>query len=159
MVGIARKLQVHQKTLEYHYRAHVQKRKLISSYYVSWMGGSKPGGPSQVLLTCLIFKDLGDDLQRLQRAVSRIPFLRSEYLTEAGTYVALLLTPVKEAVTVLNYINEEVPELHDRVQVGYIKMDQSFQFEVPAHLYRKGWTFDLKAAKARVSRLTKRSGR
>lgn len=152
VVGIARKLRVHQKTLEYHYRAHVQRRMLISSYYVRWMGDPDSGKP--VMLTSLTFRDLGDDLQRVQRAVSKIPFLWSEYLTEDGAYIALLLTPVMETITLFNYINEEAPDLHGRVQVGYVNTDESVGFAVPSKLHDHQWASDLKA-KAKVAGLVR----
>ena len=156
VVGIARKLKVHQKTLEYHYRAHVQKRKLISSYYFRWIGKPKAES-SSVLLTVLLFRDLGNDFQRVQRAVSKIPFLWSEYVTKDDRYVALLLTPVREAVTLFSYINEEAPELHDRVQVGYVSAGETVSFPVPAHMYKRGWAFDAATAKARLARLVKKT--
>ena len=156
IVGIARKLRVHQKTLEYHYRAHVQKRKLIS-YYVKWVGEPEETESPAVLPTVLLFSHLGNGLPQVQNAVSKIPFLWWESLTENGSYIALLLTPVREAIDVFDYISREAPDLHDKVQVGYVKVEDSAIFAVPNHLYNRGWTFDRHAARARIAKLTRKS--
>jgi DNA-binding Lrp family transcriptional regulator len=156
VAGTARKLKVHQKTLEYHYRAHVQRRKLIPAYYVRWMREHEKSPAHSVMLTRLVFRDLGDDFQRVQKTVSKIPFLWSEYLTEDGTYIALLSVPVKEAVTVFNYLSNEVPALYDRVDVSYINRDESMLFTVPYQMYDTGWAFDVQEMKSKFAKSIKK---
>lgn len=156
VVGIARKLRVHQKTLEYHYRAHVQKQKLIASYHMRWVGEPDGKDSPAVLLTALRFKDLGEELQRVQNAVSKIPFLWRESLTEGGEYIALLVTPIREAVNVLSFVSEQAPNLHEKVELGYISAADSTIFGVPSHLYKNGWAFDARAAKTKIAKLVKK---
>lgn len=148
VVGIARKLKLHQKTLEYHYRAHVQKGKLIPAYVVRWTRDVEKSVAHSVMLTRLVFRDLGDDLEEIQLAVSKIPFLWSEYLTSDGTYIAILAIPVKEAVTVFNYLGREAPGLYDRVEIGYINRDEAFLFTIPYQMYDSGWLFDARKTKS-----------
>ncbi|MDV3278710.1 MAG: hypothetical protein LYZ69_09665 [Nitrososphaerales archaeon] len=156
IAGIAKKLKVHQKTLEYHYRAHVQKRKLIPAYFVRWMRDVEKSVAHSVMLTRLVFRDLGDDFAKVQLAVSKIPFLWSEYLTEDGTYIAILCIPVKEAVTVFNYLSGEVPGLYDRVEIGYINRSEASLFTMTYQMYDSDWRFDPVKMKAELARAVRR---
>jgi hypothetical protein len=50
--------------------------------------------------------------------------------------------PVKEAVTVFNYLSREAPGLYDRVEIGYINRDEACLFTIPYQMYDSGWLFD-----------------
>jgi len=73
IVGIARKLKVHQKTLEYHYRVHVQKQKLIPAYVVRWMRDIERSMSHSVVVMRVTF-----------RGLSAIDFLKTQTSGSVG---------------------------------------------------------------------------
>ena len=151
LVSIAKKVKVHAKTLEYHYRAHVQEEKLIPSYYLRWMHDIERSIAHTVLETRLTFRNLGGAFSRVQRVVSKIPFLWAEYVFKDGTYTAFLVAPIREATTSLDYLNSELPDLNDKVQMSYVKKNEASLFTIPYEMFKDGWTYDLKKAKLAVS--------
>ena len=156
LVSIAKKVKVHAKTLEYHYRAHVQEHGLISSYYLRWAHDVERSITRSVLVTKLTFRDLGPDFGRVQRVVSKIPFLWAEYVLKDGTYVAFLYTPMREAATTLEYLSSEVPDLYDRVQMSYLTKKEANFFTVPYEMFSDGWNYDLKKAESAVESLRRK---
>jgi len=151
LVSIAKKVKVHSKTLEYHFRAHVQNEKLVSSYYLRWAHDIESNVSRSILLTILKFRNLGSALGRVQRVVSKIPFLWAEYMFKDGTYTAFLYTPFREAMTTLDYLNSEVPDLHDRVEMSFVKKKEASLFTIPYEMFEDGWNYDLKKAKSAVA--------
>ncbi|MDV3244292.1 MAG: hypothetical protein LYZ66_03840 [Nitrososphaerales archaeon] len=156
LVSVAKKVKVHAKTLEYHYRAHVQEEKLISSYYLRWAHDIESSIAHSVLLTKLTFRDLDGVFRRVQRVVSKIPFLWAEYVFKDGTYVAFLHIPIREAVTTLDYLNSEVPDLYGKVQISYVKRNEACLFTIPYEMFKDGWNYDLKKARSAVANLRRK---
>ena len=150
LTGIAKKLKVHQKTLEYHYRTHVQKCKMIPSYRVSWAQDTSNRPARSTVTTRLTFHDLSKQrLSEVQGSISRVPFLWAEDLLQSGTYVATLHVPVTELLGVSSYINESVRGLDSKVDVGFIKSADTSSFTVPYGQYGKGgWRFDIQEMKS-----------
>ena len=143
IVGIARKLKLHQKTLEYHYRTHVQKQKLIPTYVVRWMRNIEKTLAHSVMVTRLTFKRLTtNDFLRVQAAVSKIPFLWAEELLHDGTYVATLCIPVQETLSTFDYLNSQVPDLSEKVQLGFIDQGDAWLYTIPYQMFQKKWKFD-----------------
>lgn len=157
VVGIARKLKVHQKTLEYHYRSHVQKQGMISSYRVRWMHETERSVAHSVMLAWVVFKELDSDFERAQAAISRIPFLWAEYLLKDGAYAVLLSIPVKEATATFDYLAEAVPQLDGRVEIKYVKRDREMLYTVPFHMFDGRWVFDLEATKSKLAAMSRRT--
>ncbi len=145
IVGIARKLKVHQKTLEYHYRVHVQKQKLIPAYVVRWMRDIERSMSHSVVVMRVTFRGLSaSEFLKTQAAMSKIPFLWAEELLKDGTYVATLCVPVQENITTFNYLNGQIPNLDERVQVGFISPRDAWLFTIPYHMFEGKWIFDSK---------------
>jgi len=144
IVGIARKLKVHQKTLEYHYRVHVQKQKLIPAYVVRWMRNIERSMSHSVVVTRVTFKDLSaSEFLKTQAAMSKIPFLWAEDLLKDGTYIATLCIPVQENFTTFDYLDSQVPNLGEKVQVGYVSPRDAWLFTISHHMFEGKWKFDL----------------
>lgn len=156
LVSIAKRVKVHAKTLEYHYRAHVQERGLISSYYLRWAHDIERSITHSVLVTKLTFRDLGDDFDRVQRVVSKIPFLWAEYVLKDGSYVAFLYTPMREAATTLEYLSSEIPDLYGRVQMSYLTRKDAKLFTIPYEMFNEGWNYDLKKAESAIEALRRK---
>lgn len=156
IVSIARKLKIHQKTLEYHYRAHLLKQRLVPSFVVRWSPGPVNTEAGPTMIGILMFSRLGPRFDEVQRAVSKIPFTWAESALKDGRYVATVCIPVNEAVPVYSYLDSELGDLSDKVEIGYLKRSERRAFSVPAHLFNEGWTFDVDGAKQRFSRLYKK---
>jgi len=149
VVSIARKVKVPSKTLEYHYRVHVLEEALISSYLVRWMHDIE----SSVQLTRLTFRGLGSSFRRVQRVVSKIPFLWAEDLLKDGSYIATLCIPVREANATLRYLNREVPDLYGKVEVSFVERQEAGLFTIPYETFKDGWVYDLKKAESAVGKV------
>jgi len=144
LVEIGRKLKVNQKTLEYHYRTHVQKERLIPAYTVRWTQDIEKSLAHSIQIARLSANGLSsEEFIRLQAAVSRIPFLWAEELLRDGTYIATVLIPAQEAVGTFDYISSEVPNLDSRINVGYIRPRDAYLFTIPFEMFENGWSFAL----------------
>ncbi|MDA4128246.1 MAG: Lrp/AsnC family transcriptional regulator [Thaumarchaeota archaeon] len=145
IVAIARKLKVHQKTLEYHYRAHVQREKLIPGFVIRWTQDIEKSLAHSVVLARITFSGLGRaEFVEAQAVISRIPFLWAEDLLSDGTYIATLCIPVEEVLTTFDHINKQLPDLNSSLDVGYIKVSDAWLFTIPYNMYGdKGWKFDV----------------
>ncbi len=146
LTGIAKKLKVHQKTLEYHYRTHVQRWKLVPSYRIRWAQDTSKRLIHSLATTRLTFNGLSrTELASAQAAVSKIPFLWAEDLLESGTYIATLYVPVTDLISTFAYINDALPNLRLKLDVGFIKPSDASFFTIPYNMYHKdGWKFDLR---------------
>jgi DNA-binding Lrp family transcriptional regulator len=142
-VSIAKKLRVQQKTLEYHYRVHVQKEKLISSYVIRWQHDVETSVSHSALLARLTFRNLGASLPMVQRVISKIPFVWAEDLLDDGNYIATIVIPVLEATSTFDYLNSQVPDLYGKVELSFVKRSEASLFTVPYQMYDKGWKYDL----------------
>ncbi len=142
LVSIAKKVRVHSKTLEYHYRAHVQKEKMVAGYLVRWMHDVETSVAHAVQLTRMTFTDLGDELGAVQRAISKVPFLWAEEVLKDGKYVATLCIPVRETTTTLDYLNSQVPDLYYSVGMALVKRSEASWFTIPYNLFKDGWVYD-----------------
>ena len=156
LASIARKVKVPSKTLEYHYRVHVQEQELIPGYVVRWVHDIESTVAHSVLVTALTFRNLGSAFGRVQRVVSKIPFLWAEYAYRDETYLAFLYTPVRETEATLRYLSSEVPDLHRRVEISFVEKREASAFTIPYEMFRNGWIYDLSKAKAALSKLNRK---
>ncbi|HME19432.1 MAG TPA: hypothetical protein VKF15_06845 [Nitrososphaerales archaeon] len=143
-VGIAKKLKMNSKTLEYHFRTHIVGRKLIPRYRVRWMRDLTRSVGHATLIAVLTFRKLHeDDYKKAQRVVSKIPHLWVEYKLKDGTYIAILAVPTGEFMEVMGYVNDELPVLGAKVETGFMRVGESFNFTIPYNMFSDGeWKFD-----------------
>lgn len=146
LTGIARKLKVHQKTLEYHYRTHVQKWKLVPSYRIRWAQDITKSLVHQTAMTQLTFRNLSRaEFTQAQAATSKIPFLWTEDVLRNGNYIAMMYVPLSDMINVTSYLNRAVPNLASNVEMGFIKPQEASSFTIPYNMYQKGnWRFDVR---------------
>ncbi|HUI23861.1 MAG TPA: hypothetical protein VLY82_05660, partial [Nitrososphaerales archaeon] len=145
LTGIAKKLKVHQKTLEYHYRTHVQKWKLVPSYTIRWAQDTKKLVHS-VAATVITFRGLSRlEYAEVQAAISKISFLWSENLLQDGTYITVLHIPVTDMIKTTSYINNALPNLSSKVTMGFMEPANATSFTIPYSMYQDGrWKFDIR---------------
>lgn len=146
VVGMAHKLKVHEKTLEYHYRTHVMKNKLVRAYIVRWTRDIEKSLAHSVATTRLTFRGLGrSDFESIQKVVSKIPFLWAEELLRDGTYIATAYTPLTEMLGMFGYLNDEISDLDSKVEVGFVKPHGAYLYTIPHHMFSNdGWKFNPK---------------
>ncbi|HEV2226112.1 MAG TPA: hypothetical protein VGR56_04820 [Nitrososphaerales archaeon] len=153
-VGIARKQKVHGKTLEYHYRSHVMKEKLVPSFFVRWTKDIEKRLVHSVDTTRLAFRNLSQgEYARVQRAVCKIPYLWAEDLLKDGTYIATLHVPVYDLIPAFSYLNDEVGELDGNLETDFIKPNEAYLYTIPHHMFDHGeWKFDVGTMEAALSK-------
>ena len=147
IVSIAKKVSIQQKTLEYHYRVHLQKQKLLSGYLVRWQHDIERSVSHSALLARLTFRDLGNSFASVQKVVTRIPFLWEEDFQVDGTYVATVNIPVQEATSTLDYLNSQIPDLYGKVELSFVKRSEASVFTIPYQMFDKGWKYDFEKMK------------
>jgi DNA-binding Lrp family transcriptional regulator len=155
---IARKLKMNEKTVEYHYRAHVVKESLIPRYRVRWMRDLTRRVTHSLTIVRMTFNGLDDRAyERVQSAINRIPFLWVEARLEHGTYVATLAIPVSEVMETMSYLNEEIQYLGPKADIGFLRDRDSYNFTIPYEMFVEGeWEFDpRKMETAAVAQLSK----
>lgn len=152
VVGIGRKLKVKPKTLEYHYRVHVVDGDLMPGYRVRWMNDADRPLSRTTAMIRAVFRGLDpEQYKSVQAAMSKLPFLWVEDLLDSGTYVVGLGVPLEDLSPTLSYINQELPFLGDRVDVGYMSVEESYNYTIPYQMYSKGqWRFDIKKMESAV---------
>lgn len=149
VVRVAKQLSVHQKTLEYHFRAHVQKLKLIPEFTVRWLPeAEKPSKASHPLILSLAFRDMSQDFKAVQQSVSKLPYLWTEDLLQDGTYVARATMPSSDVAPALGFLSEAAQDLYGRVEVGFVRRGEEAFFTIPSALYKEGWHYDLDSVKS-----------
>ena len=146
LTGVAKKLNVHQKTLEYHYRTHVQKWRLIPSYKIRWAQDNTKRPIHSTAVTRLTFRNMSSlEFTGIQAAINKIPFLWSEDLLKDGTYIAILYVPLTDMINLTSYINQALPNLVSKIDMGFIKPQEASSFTIPYNMYQDGgWKFDIR---------------
>jgi len=147
IVSIAKKVRVNQKTLDYHYRVHVQKEKLVSGYLVRWQHDIERSVSHSALMARLTFRNLGNSFASVQRAVSKIPFLWAEEVQADGTYIATVHIPVQEATSTFDYLNSQMPYSYGEVELSFVKRSDASAFTIPHQMFDNGWKYDLEEMK------------
>jgi DNA-binding Lrp family transcriptional regulator len=144
LTGIAEKVKVNQKTLEYHFRTHIQRWNLIPSYSIRWAQDVAKRPIHSTVFTRLAFHSLTrSELSHVQAAISKVPLLWTEYLLQDGTYLATMYIPLTDIIGVSNYVSNAVPGLGPKAEMSFIDFANASSFTIPYKMYRDGnWLFD-----------------
>lgn len=151
VVEIGRKLKMHPKTLEYHYRTHVM-RGLIPGFRVRWMKDADEPLWHSVITARFTFEGLeGNRYKTVQSAMNRLPYLWVEDLLEPSTYIATLAIPLADFVPTMSYVNRELQALGKGFEMGCVSAEESEIYSIPYHMFSKGrWRFDPRKAESVV---------
>ena len=85
------------------------------------------------------------------RRVPRPFFLWVEDLLKDGTYVATLSVPIEDFAGTIGYLNDEVHALGSSIEMGFLKVGESYNFTIPYDMFSDGeWQFDPKEMEAAV---------
>ncbi|HEY6282463.1 MAG TPA: hypothetical protein VIW22_00890, partial [Nitrososphaerales archaeon] len=104
--------------------------------------------------TRLTFRNLSQgEYTRVQRAVSKIPYLWAEDLLKDGTYIATLHVPVYDLIPTFSYLNDEVGELDGNLETSFLKPNESHLYTIPHHMFVKDrWEFNIAAMETSVAK-------
>jgi DNA-binding Lrp family transcriptional regulator len=149
---VASKLKLNAKTVEYHYRAHVAGEGLMRGYMVRWMKELNEPLSSSVVSMRIEFEGLdARRLKMVQSVMNRMPYLWVEDLLEPQTYIATLAVPMSDFAPTMDYISSELGYLGKHADVGFLGVEESFNYTIPYHLFaERKWRFDAKRMEAAV---------
>jgi len=136
----------------------VVKHKLIAGYRIRWMKEMTNVLTHSMMIVRMTFKGLkGTAYMKTQAVVSKIPFLWVEDLLKDGTYIATLSIPTEDYLETIAYVNDELRFLGPNVDLGFLKVNESYNFTIPYHMFSDGeWRFDSKEMETTI--LTELSG-
>jgi len=150
--GIAKKLKLNPKTVEYHYRAHVVGEGLVRGYMVRWLKELNQPLSGSVVSVRMTFEGL--DRRRfgaVQSVMNRLPYLWVEDLLESRTYIATLAVPMNDFAPTMDHIGRELGFLGRHADIGFLSVAESFNYTIPYHLFSDGkWQVDVKRMEAGV---------
>jgi len=140
---IAERMHIATPVLGYHYRTHLQKDGLVSSYLTRWIpsiASNKRKG-EHVITTRFEFREVkAGQVEQLHEAVAKIPFVWSELVTKRN-YIAYMLTPSRQLVNMLRYIEEEV--LNTSLDISFSDSADISHIAIPSQLFgERGWTYN-----------------
>ena len=162
-VEISEKLKLNYKILAWHYKAHIQERKMISGYYLRWMGTTYDTTLEKALHRqhryqhiSLLSAGLSEkERMKLMAKLHTVPFLWSE-MVGAQDYFAEFYIPTENIVEGFQFLTGAIAEVKDRTDVSMLDQSEALSFTFSYGLYeqdKKAWTFDEPALLSRFSNL------
>ena len=154
LTTMAKTVGLHRNTLEYHYRTHIQKLKLVPSYRVRWAQDIAKRPIHSTVFTRMAFRRLTEsEFGRVQTAVSKVPLMWTEELLNDGTYLAMMYVPLTDIINVSSYVSSAVPDLGSKMEKNFIDFANATSFTIPYNMYRDGdWKFDVRRMEAALRR-------
>jgi DNA-binding Lrp family transcriptional regulator len=151
LADMAESLKVNYKTLTWHFRKHIEERRLIKGYIIRWMGSKYDYKADRAankkhtyIYVAVMFAEL-DQAKRLEviARLNALPFIWSEAVGD--TYEAELVFPIESLTEGLQYIAKVIADT--KVSAEYFIIDQAnaFAFTIMPELYdesRQRWKFN-----------------
>jgi DNA-binding Lrp family transcriptional regulator len=151
LAEMAESLKINYKTLTWHFRKHIEQRKLIKGYVIKWMGttydyktGRAANKKHTYLWVVVTFSDL-DQARRLEvmARLNQLPFIWSEAVGD--TYEAELVFPIESLTEGLQYLAEVISDTKSTAKYFIIDQANSLGFTIIPELYdesRQRWQFN-----------------
>ena len=148
LAEMAESLGINYKTLTWHFRKHVQERRLIKGYVIKWMGTTYDYKAERFankkhtyLWVVIMFSDL-DQAKRLEvmARMNKLPFIWSEAVGE--TYEAELIFPIESLTEGLQYIAEVITDTRTTAKYFIVDQTNSNAFTIIPELFdeeRQRW--------------------
>ncbi len=155
-------LKVNYKTLNWHYRNHVARRRLIKGYRINWAGNyydsqsERPGHRKHRYVWIeLIVRDISEkEREDLMSKASEVPFV---WLEGGGTnYHVQLAFPIESMTEAMQYVEEVIAPVRDRTRWFLMDQTNALRFTVNPRLYdeqTKSWKFQQPELLARFDKL------
>jgi hypothetical protein len=160
-VEIAGKLKTNYKTLAWHYKNHVLKSGMISSYNLRWMGTTYDTVLERALHRRHKYQQLAilavglTEVQRmtLMSHAHAVPYIWSE-LVGRDSYLAHFFFPTENITEAYQYLTKAISDAKEKVLVMPLDQTEALAFTVSYQLYDgKQWQFDEEGLIAKFSML------
>jgi DNA-binding Lrp family transcriptional regulator len=151
LAEMAELLNINYKTLTWHFRKHIEERKLIKGYVIKWMGttydykAQRAANKKHTYLWVVVtFTDL-DQPRRLEimARLNQLPFIWSEAVGD--TYEAELVFPIDSLTEGLQYLAEVISDTKSTAKYFIVDQVNSLAFTIIPELYdesRQRWQFN-----------------
>jgi DNA-binding Lrp family transcriptional regulator len=168
ITDIAKKLEMNQKTLAYHYENHVVRRGLIKGYIVNWIGtrydykAEKPVHRKHRYTPVEVFADNLDQTERveLMKSVGQLPYA---WLEGSGqrSYYAKIVFPNEEFTEALDFLGRLVKLSKGKIRCFTMDQAHALWFTLPKQYYdekNQQWAFNQADLKERFTLLVQKMG-
>lgn len=151
LAEMAESLKINYKTLTWHFRKHIQERKLIKGYVIKWMGTTydykaerSANKKHTYLWVVVMFSDL-DQARRLEvmARLNQLPFIWSEAVGDM--YEAELIFPIESLTEGLQYIAEVIADTRSTAKYYIVDQTNANAFTIIPRLFdeeSQTWQFD-----------------
>ena len=141
LADMAQTLKINYKTLTWHYRKHIEERKLIKGYVINWMGTKYDYKADRALNkkhTYLAVSVLFSDLDQAKRIdvmsrLNQLPFIWSEAVGDR--YEAELIFPIESITEGLQLLAEVISETKTSARYFIIDQRHALSFSIIPELY------------------------
>lgn len=166
LAEMAEKLNINYKTLTWHFRKHIEERKLIKGYTIRWMGtrydrnaGKALNRKHSYVGVSVLFSDL-DQAKRIEviSRLNQLPFLWSEAVGDR--YEAQLSFPTESITEGLQFLGEVIGETKTTARYFIIDQRHSLAFSIIPELYdqtRQAWEFKQEILESRFENLLQKA--
>jgi DNA-binding Lrp family transcriptional regulator len=151
LAEMAESLRINYKTLTWHFRKHIQERKLIKGYVIKWMGTTydykaerSSNKKHTYLWVVVMFSDL-DQARRLEvmARLNQLPFIWSEAVGDM--YEAELIFPIESLTEGLQYIAEVIADTRSTAKYYIVDQTNANAFTIIPRLFdeeKQTWRFE-----------------
>ena len=162
LAEMAETLKINYKTLTWHYRKHIDERKLIKGYVINWMGTKYDYKADRALnkkhtylYVAVLFSEL-DNAKRVdvRARLNLLPFIWSEAVGDH--FEAELVFPLESITEGLQYLAEVISETKTKARYFIIDQSHALSFSVIPELYdesKQRWNFNEEALTSRFENL------
>jgi len=151
LAEMAESLNINYKTLTWHFRKHIEERKLIKGYVIKWMGTTydyvaerSTNKKHTYLWVVVMFSDL-DQPKKLEvmARLNILPFIWQEAVGD--TYEAELIFPIESLTEGLQYLAEVISDTKTTARYYIVDQTNALGFTIIPELYdesRQRWQFN-----------------
>jgi len=146
LTDIGKKLHVKPKTLRYHFREHIEKRRLISRYVVRWFGSPPLEARKSILyLTAEIREPSPEVLWQAQNVFHRLPFTWLDAVSTCqDLYTAQAVLPISSYTETVEYLARNSDGFEKKLKLCLVDQTCTCNYTLPYELFSEdaGWLFD-----------------
>ncbi len=166
LAEMAEKLNINYKTLTWHFRKHIEERRLTKGYTIRWMGSKYDYKADRALnkkhtyiYVAVLFSDL-DQAKRIEvmSRLNQLPFLWSESVGDK--YEAELAFPVESITEGLQYLAGVMSETKTNARYFIIDQRHALSFTIIPELFdeaRQAWQFNEEMLVSRFENLLQKA--
>jgi DNA-binding Lrp family transcriptional regulator len=166
LAEMAETLKINYKTLTWHFRKHIEERKLIKGYVINWMGTKYDYKADRALnkkhtyvFVAVLFSEL-DQAKRIDvmSRLNQLPFIWSEAVGDR--YEAELVFPIESITEGLQHLAEVLSETKANARYFILDQRHALSFSIIPELYnesRQAWVFNEQILVSRFENLLQKA--